>query len=151
MGEDEKSKQSNRLNVWITEIPKSAEIIRGSKLSKKQIYMNWRINFIYWKRHPKDPEQYPHQNATCNFTTQGTEGDPQSLQRKDITNKQLGIRMGTELWTAKQNSQRQWEVSASYILRENSFQPRILCRDNSELSIKMMTFCQVYKVSLLPM
>lgn len=66
--------QSNRFNIWKTEIPKSAEIIRGSKLSKKQIYMNQRINFIYWKRHPKDPEQYPHQGAPRNFRTQGTEG-----------------------------------------------------------------------------
>ena len=29
--------QSNRFNIWKTEIPKSTEIIRGSKLSKKQI------------------------------------------------------------------------------------------------------------------
>lgn len=143
--------QSNRLNIWKTEIPKSAEIIRGSKLSKKQIYMNQRINFKYWKRHPKDPEQYHTKVHHATLEHRGQRGDPQSLQRKDITNEELGIRMGTQLSTAKQNSQRQWTVSASYILWENNFQPRILCRDNSELSIKMMTFCQVYKVSLLPM
>lgn len=144
--------QSNRLNIWKTEIPKSAEIIRGSKLSKEQIYMNQRINFIYWKGTLKIQNNTHTKVHHVTLEHRGQRGDPWSLQRKGITNEELGIRMGTQLSTAKQNSQRQWwTVSASYILWENNFQPRILCRDNSELSIKMMTFCQVYKVSLLPM